>query len=253
MRHQQTLRTFIRTIIVAEAFFNSAWAGPPFVTDDPEPVEYRRWEVNYAASKTLRSGSASAAVPSIDMNYGLLPDVQLHAQPRYALEKNAAGRNLAIDDTEIGVKYRFLNVERGNSTIMAGIYPLYQMPTGDVRLGPGRGKGQGFLPLWLQRNSGKWAVYGGAGYRINPGAGNRNSVFVGGSLLYQFTPALQFGAEVFHETANSLAGHSNAGFNLGGRYGLATDYNLLFSTGKGISNVSISNQYSLYAALQVLY
>ena len=21
-----------------------AWAGPPFVTDDPEPVEYRHWE-----------------------------------------------------------------------------------------------------------------------------------------------------------------------------------------------------------------
>ena len=22
-----------------------AWAGPPFVTDDPEPVEYRHWEI----------------------------------------------------------------------------------------------------------------------------------------------------------------------------------------------------------------
>jgi hypothetical protein len=35
-----------------------AWAGPPYVTDDPEPVEYRHWEV-YLASQSFH-GSAGA-------------------------------------------------------------------------------------------------------------------------------------------------------------------------------------------------
>ena len=26
------------------------WAGPPFETDDPEPVEYHHWEIFFAAS-----------------------------------------------------------------------------------------------------------------------------------------------------------------------------------------------------------
>lgn len=247
------MKTLISWIIATGAIFNLAWAGPPFVTDDPDPVKYHHWEINYAASKTWRQGSVSAAFPSIDINYGFSPDMQLHAQPRYSSERTATGRYFGLDDTEFGVKYRFLNIEQGDSTIMAGIYPTLLIPTGDTRLGPGRGKGQSFLPLWLQRNSEKWTIYGGTGYRINPGTGNQNSVFLGGAALYQVTPSLQLGGEVFHETSDAVVGQSTAGFNLGGSYNLTHDYNLLFSAGKGISNVSATNQYSVYSALQVFY
>ena len=57
---------------------NSAWAGPPFITDDPEPVKYQHWEVNYAVSKTWRQGSGAAGLPSVDINYGIFTDMQLH-------------------------------------------------------------------------------------------------------------------------------------------------------------------------------
>lgn len=66
-----------------------AWAGPPFVTDDPEPVEYKHWEVNYAFTETWRRGEASAGLPSADINYGIVPGVQLHLQPRYSFERSA--------------------------------------------------------------------------------------------------------------------------------------------------------------------
>jgi hypothetical protein len=253
LRYRQTLRVFIYLIITTEAIFNSAWAGPPFITDDPEPVKYQHLEVNYAVSKTWRQGSASAGLPSIDINYGISPNMQLHALPRYSYERTTTGRHFGIDDTEVGVKYRFLNIEQGDSSIMVGIYPMFQIPTGDTRLGPSRGKDQSFLPLWLQRNSEKWTIYGGTGYRFNPGTGNKNSVFLGGVALYQATLSLQLGGEVFHETPDVVDGESTTGFNLGGSYNLANDYNLLFSAGKGLKNVSSTNQLSVYSALQVLY
>lgn len=233
--------------------FNSAWAGPPFVTDDPEPVAYGHWEVNYSMSKTWRQARTSAVLPGVDINYGFLPDVQLHMQPNFSHEKRNTGRVDALDDTEIGVKYRFLNIEQGDSTFIAGIYPLFMLPTGSARLGPGRGHGQSFLPVWLQRNSGKWTVYGGSGYRINPGAGYKDSVYVGGTALYQFTSSLELGMELFHETPSAVGGLGTAGFTFGGNYNLARDYGLLFSVGKGVSNVSATNQYSVYSGLKVFY
>lgn len=245
-------------LIVASAIsfvsaFDSAWAGPPFVTDDPEPVDHRHWEVNCAATATWRRGEVSAGIPSIDINYGVVPDVQLHIQPRYSYERSAQGARTGVDDTEIGVKYRFLNIKHGDSSTMLAIYPIYRMPTGDAKLGPDRGNGQLFLPLWVQHDSGKWSLYGGTGYRINPGTDNKNSLFLGATALYKFSESLEMGGEIFHETADSVEGRGSAGFNLGGTLNLARDYNLLFSAGKGLSNASATNQLSIYLALQVHY
>ena len=252
MRGRQTLTALICLIIAAEATINSAWAGPPFVTDDPEPVKYRQWEVNYAATETWRQGAASAGLPVIDANYGVLPDMQLHVQPQYSYERTMNDKRFGVDDTQIGVKYRFLNIGQEDSGWMVGIYPMLQVPTGDTRLGPSRGRRQSFLPLWIQRNSDRWTIYGGTGYRINPGADNKNSLFTGITALYQFTRSLQLGGEVFHETPDVVGGESATGFNLGGSYNLGPDYNLLFSAGRGLNNVS-SNRLSIYVALQVLY
>ena len=242
-----------KLILAAVAISNSAWAGPPFITDDPEPVKYQHWEVNYALYKVWRQGSASANLPTFDINYGATPDVQLHIQPGYSYESGMTGTHWGIDDTQIGVKYRFLNIEQGDSSFMAGIYPLFQMPTGNRGLGPNRGTGQSFIPLWLQRDSGNWTIYGGGGYWINPGAGYRNSVYVGGTVLYQVAPSLQVGMEIFHETPDAVDGQGASGFNLGGTCSLARDYNWLFAAGRGLVNAAATNQLSVYTALQVLY
>jgi hypothetical protein len=179
--------------------------------------------------------------------------VQLHHQPRYSLERSDQGKSFGIDDTEIGVKYRFLNSQHDDSSTMVGIYPILRLPTGVDRLGPDRGKGQLFLPLWFQRDSGKWTTYGGPGYRINPGTGFKNSFFLGWTLLYKTTESLQLGGELFHETPSAIDGKSATGFNLGGSYKLASGYNLLFSAGKGVRNAPSTNLASIYVALQVSY
>jgi hypothetical protein len=248
-----TLRILTILIIALAATCNMAWAGPPFATDDPEPVEYQHWEVNYAITKSWSAHEASASLPNIDINYGLSSDIQLHLQPAYSYERSGRDARYGFDNTEIGVKYRFFNRQYADSSIMVGIYPIVQLPTGDTRLGPSRGKTQAFLPIWIQRNSEKWTLYGGGGYRINQGVGSKNSIFIGATALYRVTDDFQLGGEVFHETPDTVDGENSTGFKLGGIYNMTDDYHLLFSAGKTLSNDSSTNQLSAYLALQVMY
>ena len=96
-------------VAVLTLLSSPAIAGPPYITDDPEPVDYQRWEF-YAFSQGGRAnGETSGVAPSCDCNYGVLPDVQLHIQPGAAFRR-ASGASPAWGpgDTELGLKYRFV-------------------------------------------------------------------------------------------------------------------------------------------------
>lgn len=232
---------------------DAAFAGPPFVTDDPETLEKNAWEVNYAVSKTWRDSGASAAIPSIDINYGLTPDIQLHAQPRYSYEYESGSKIFGFDNTEVGVKYRFSDQNIQNQHIMLGIYPMLQLPSGNKKLGDTRGKTQLFLPIWAQFDTEKWNVYGGTGYRINQSLNSKNSWFLGLTTLYKVHEDLRLGGEIYSESATEHQGNSGSGFNLGGIYNMTPDYHLLFSFGQALNNVPSTNRLSGFLALQVVY
>lgn len=245
--------------VAALLFATAAHAGPPFVTDDPEPVEHRSWEVNYALAATYTKDDDTANLPQIDANYGVAPGVQLHVQPRAAFvhptdRKTAYG----YGDTELGVKYRLTASESDEDRWMVSLYPMLEVPTGSAGRDLGAGAYSTYLPIWLQTTRGRWTTFGGGGYWINRATGARNALSGGWVVLYQFTPRLQFGGEVFGATASTpfndaANGRGSTGFNLGGTYRLAPRYNLLFSAGRGLTNVAASNQASFYLALQVLY
>lgn len=230
---------------------SSVLAGPPFVTDDPEPVETQHWEINYAFTKTLSANDTSMGMP-IDINYGATSNLQLHVQPRYSYDKSDGESHTGIDNTEIGAKYRFLQHEDSDSSFMMSLYPLIELPTGRSEFGPDRSKTQIFLPLWLQYVKTDWTVYGGGGYRINQVRYGRNSVFTGITALYRLDQRVQIGGELFNETSAAVGEPAQSDFNVGGIYTLAEDYNVLFSIGKGLRSVN-TNQFSIYAALQVVY
>ncbi|HVJ54330.1 MAG TPA: hypothetical protein VM689_17835 [Aliidongia sp.] len=229
-----------------------ALAGPPFVTDDPEPPDLGRWEVNYAVTNTVSKDGEAGMAPLVDANYGALPDLQLHIQPQMAYVRTPKGIQFGPGDTEIGVKYRFVEEDEAGWVPMISLYPLIELPTGDEKRGLGAGVARTFVPLWAQKSFGKWTVYGGGGYGINPGAG-KNAWFLGGVGLYQLTDALQLGGEAFQQTAEAPGDKDSPGFNLGGSYKLAEDVSLLFSAGRGLANASSSNRFSSYLALQVIY
>jgi hypothetical protein len=230
-----------------------ALAGPPFVTDDPEPVELHKWEINLALTGTAAGGGGVAALPGVDANYGLAPELQLQFQPQLSVAWGASGTEIGVGDIELGLKYRFVREDKQGWRPMVAVFPSVTLPTGNPQRGLGSGNGQAFLPVWVEKNIGKWTLDGGAGYRIDPGADNRNAWFVGGLLLYQLTEKLQLGGELFRQGAELRGGKTAAGFNLGGSLVLTEEYNVLFSAGTGVANQIATDRFSGYLALQVAF
>jgi len=230
-----------------------AFAGPPFVTDDPEPAAFRTWEVNYAANGTLAGISTQAYVPGVDINYGASPGVQLHAQVQMAYASDSTGHRIGPGDIELGVKYRLTPETQEDEGWMVSVYPLLELPTGDAHRALGAGHASALLPLWVQRTLGAWTMYGGGGYWVNQGAGRRNAWAAGWVVLYQWNAGWQLGGEVFGKTSEQAGAPGSSGFNLGGTCKLSEDKSLLFSAGRGLSHVQDSNRASAYLGLQVIY
>jgi hypothetical protein len=225
------------------------WAGPPFVTDDPEPVEYRHWEVYLGSQYEHDGDGASGTLPHVEVNYGVIPNLQLHLIAPAAFAAQAgANRQSGYGDTELGAKYRFL--EETDGTPQLGVFPLVELPTGDSTRGLGSGHTQVFLPLWLQKSFGAWTTYGGAGYWINPGGGNRNWWLTGWLIQKQVRPGLTVGAEIIHETAQSDFGESDTKLHVGVIWDLDETRHFLASIGPTIQGLT---GYQAYLAFQLTF
>lgn len=250
--------------LISIAFPFRSMAGPPFLTDDPVTVDYQHWEINNYASSTFASGASFTGAPGSDINYGILPDVQAHVNVAMATSSTpGVGTSVGPADLELGVKYRFLNAKPEDWWPQIAIYPFLDLPTGNAAEGLGTGRVHAYLPVWIQKDFGDWTTYGGGGYWINPGPGNRNFWFTGWALLRKITDSLQLGGEIFHQTPSSTAGtgipgfplgtKDTTGFNIGGTYDFNETYHLLFSAGTGLENRESSNDFSYYLALQVTF
>ena len=97
-------------ILTALVFAIGLRAGPPFLTDDPEPVDLNHWEV-YLFGQGDRTADANAiSGPAVELNYGIAPDTQLHLiAPVANASSPGAMWSSGYGDTEVGVKYRFFD------------------------------------------------------------------------------------------------------------------------------------------------
>jgi hypothetical protein len=211
----------------------TATAGPPYDTDDPEPVELHHWELYLATHHSLTRAGANGFAPHVEMNYGAVPGLQLHVLAPLAYYRPSGGpSSYGVGDIELGVKYRF--VEAGRWWPMVGTFPFLEVPSGSAARGLGTGHPHAFVPLWLQKSAGPWTTYGGGGYWINPGAGLRNWWYAGWQaqrkLAHGFTP----GAEVYYVTADHAGGRGDLRFNVGLVLDLGAHHHLLFSAGRSI-------------------
>ena len=158
------------------------------MTDDPEPVELGHWEVYGFSAGALGRHDVSGLGPSLEVNYGAAPNLQLHMIAGLAYDDpSGSGLRMGVSDTELGAKYRFLTPGDDDWWPQVGIFPLVEVPTGSSERGLGAGYVQAFLPVWIQKDFGKWTTYGGGGYWINPGTGNRDYWFTGLLLQRQVT------------------------------------------------------------------
>jgi subtilisin family serine protease len=91
-------------------FAGSANAGPPFRTDDPEPVELGHYEFYTFSTGTHVSGHTSGFLPAFEFNYGLIPDGQFHIVAPVAFDSPAGeSTKFGPGDVELGFKYRFVH------------------------------------------------------------------------------------------------------------------------------------------------
>ena len=203
---------------------------------------------------TQTNGGWSGLLPGFEVNYGALPNVQVHAIIQQGFTAPSGGRTgFALGDIELGVKYRFITPGEDDWFPQVAVFPLIEVPTGNQKLGFSTGHAQVFLPVWLQKDLDPWTVYDGGGYWINPGQGNKNYGFFGVALWRKITEQLNLGVEVFHQTSPADGVPSSTGFNVGATYDLSENWHVLTSVGRGLQNTSATNQFSYYLALQLTF
>jgi hypothetical protein len=218
---------------------STAHAGPPFQTDDPEPVDFRHFEMYaFSSSDGTTAGGTTLAAPACEVNYGVVPNVQLHLILPFTTAFAPDGPNVhGIGDTELGVKLRFVKETRHTPQI--GIFPFFELPTGNADKGLGVGKTWYRMPVWLQKSWGpeehEWTTYGGGGYTIVPQANAVNFPFAGWLVQRQFNKKITLGAELFgHGPQTPDTARASTMLDLGGIYEFKDGFDLLFAAGKSV-------------------
>jgi hypothetical protein len=221
------IRKYAAVLLASATLSTAAYAGPPYMTDDPEPTETGHWEIYGPLIEGAGRGSEFEGATGAEINYGPVKDVQLSLALPLAYSHDAAGWQWGAGDVEVSGKYRFYNDEdRG---IQLAFFPAASIPTASH--GMGSGKVTGYLPIWFQKDSGKWSVFGGGGYNINAGAGNRDFWSGGLAVTRQVSDKLQLGLEANREGADTISGHGSTSLGVGGVLQLKEPYRVIASGG----------------------
>ncbi|HVX04668.1 MAG TPA: transporter [Rhodanobacteraceae bacterium] len=242
----RTLRTAARCLAIAATLLSlPAWAGPPYITDDPEPTDTGHYEIYFfgegASSRDGRDGSAG-----IDFNYGAAPNLQLTATLPIAWNAPAAGNGATgLGNIELAAKYQFLHQQA--SGVDAAIFPRVFLPAGSSAVGESHASL--LLPLWLQRTSGAWTIFGGGGCEIHRGGDSQDFCMLGAAFTYQVNERFQIGSEVYHQTADTRGGDASTDFDVGATYDLNAHFHLMASAGPGLQNRDRTDRVVWYAAL----
>jgi hypothetical protein len=237
-------RTRILALSLALLFAPAAQAGPPYQTDDPDPVDYHHFEMyafELSDSTGKNAGGTVLEIPAYEVNYGAAPGLQLHLvlPPTVAFLPGGATSCYGIGDTELGAKFRF--VKETKHVPELGIFPFFELPTGNADKGLGVGKTWYRMPLWFQKSWGpedtQWTTYGGGGETIVPQDGYKNFPFAGWLVQKQLNKKISLGAELYGHGAegpSALSTRASTLFDLGGIYEFQDGFDLLFAAGRSI-------------------
>lgn len=222
---------------------SSVSAGPPYQTDDPEPTDLGHWEIYSFVDFDGRHRDLDGE-GGFDLNYGAAEGLQLTATLPLAFSREAeTGWRKGRGDVELGAKYRL--VDDKNDGWQLAVFPRVILPTSANHLGGDHARL--LLPVWAQKDFGKTSVFGGGGYEINPGSGNRNFWEAGVAVTRDVTGQLQLGGEMSAHSADTRDGKSSIGVDAGMIDKLGGPYSLLLAGGPSFSGGHTS--YHGYVAL----
>jgi hypothetical protein len=230
-------------------FPQGAHAGPPFITDDPEPTATGHWEIYAPFVDADGQSDTIQGATGLELNYGALRSVQLTVNLPVDFQHDDLGWRSGAGDLGLSVKYRFYNDEAAGFQI--AVFPAVTLPTGSN--GMGAGTATGFLPVWIQQDHGPWSIFGGGGYAINPGRGNRDFWKGGLAVTRKFGEQLVLGAEADREGADTDDGRATTSLGFGGTYKIAGPLTLLGSGGPTFEDEGGPTGYHAYFALRLDY
>jgi hypothetical protein len=224
----------------------AAFAGPPFQTDDPDPVPYRHWEAYFFASSDTTPDGTATLGPAVEFNWGAVPNVQLHLVVPVAGSLVPGGPDtFGLGDIETGIKYRFVK-ETGHRPEV-GTFPFLELPAGNSSRGLGNGRVWARLPIWVQKSIGPWTTYGGGGSVVNNALGMKNYPFAGWLIQRTLTKKLTLGVEAFGHGAPTSDSRSSTLLDVGGYYNFTPGFALQFAAGHTVAGQSETYAYlSLY-------
>jgi hypothetical protein len=242
------LNAAFAAVLIALFASTCAHAGPPFQTDDPDPVAFRHFEMyafELSDSTGKNAGGTALEAPAYEVNYGVVPNVQLHlilpltASFVPSVDSSSGPTNYGFGDTELGAKVRFVKETKRIPEV--GIFPFFELPTGNAAKGLGVGATWYRMPLWLQKSWGQqdrqWTSYGGGGEAVVPQTGYKDYPFSGLLVQRQLSKKLTLGTELYGHGAEGEAAISTRAstlLDLGGIYEFKPGFDLLFAAGRSV-------------------
>jgi hypothetical protein len=228
-------------------------AQAPFVTDDVGVADYHRFHFEFnnefdqlqdSAFPNLRQNTAN-----FKFSFGLLHNVELGFDnqllgifnaPTAFLPRTAVG----YGDLDLSVKWDFLKEGKGWRRPALAASLNIEVPTGDDRRQLGSGVADYYLNFIAQKSVTDKTTFhlnGGvyfAGNTLTGAEGIRSTngvVFTGGvSVVRQFTPKLDLGAELFGAVTQNLdLGRSQLQTQIGGNYAVRKNMTLDFGIIEG--------------------
>ena len=148
-------RLFPLALLVASAAALPARAGPPYVTDDPEPTDRGHWEI-YAFANAVHTPGDTTGETGLDLNYGAARDLQLTLLLPAAFEL-ADGTYVSGGVIEAAAKLKVLHQDPHGWTPAVAVFPRLFVPTA------GGGRLNLLVPVWAGKDFGPWSLFGGGG------------------------------------------------------------------------------------------
>src|SRR5205085_142078 len=144
-----------RMLVVTAAFTAigmHANAGPPYLTDDPEPPPFGHYEAIFFTMGLEADGIAAGTLPAMEFNYGGFPNTQLHVLLPLGFAASGSGTKFGAADAELGVKYRFIQEDEQGWRPQVATYPVVEIPLAPARNGFASRSVDTFLPVWAQKD-----------------------------------------------------------------------------------------------------
>jgi hypothetical protein len=226
-----------------------ALAGPPYLTDDPEPTDTGHWENYLYVESAHVAGQGHTPEAGIEVNYGAFENTQLTLSVPLNPNPNPGPGGIGVVWAPLGggVKYRFIQEDDDGWRPQVAFFPQISIPVGPANSGAPVTE---LFPIWLQKSVGKWTMFGGGGYTNNPGPGNRDFANYGIALQRQLTDNFALGVEAFGQGRDSADDRASAAVGVAALYDFNDLWHIIGSANTGIANARRADQFSFNLALK---